>query len=252
MGGKERKKILVTNDDSVNSPGLLSLAKTLKGVGEVWVVAPDREQSTVSHSLTLHRPLRVEEISPRFFTVNGTPTDCVNLACNGILKEKPSLVVSGINKGPNLGDDITYSGTVSAAIEGTLLGIPSFAISLVSNPPFKFQPAANFARRLAHFILKNGLLPDTLLNVNVPDTDGKEVNSYRITRQGKRIYGEPIVERVDPRGRKYYWVGGESLGFEEISNSDFEAISKNCISITPIHLDLTNYSSFEELLKWKL
>ena len=171
---------------------------------------------------------------------------------NGILKKRPDLVVSGINKGGNLGDDVTYSGTVSAAMEGTLLSIPSFAISLVSisRENFDFKNAARFAARLARFILKNRLPKDTLLNINVPDVD--EIKGYRITKQGKRLYGDAIVEKVDPRGKKYYWIGGDILKWEGGEDTDFKAITSNFISITPVHLDMTNYASFKELHKWKI
>ncbi|OGQ48022.1 MAG: 5'/3'-nucleotidase SurE [Deltaproteobacteria bacterium RIFCSPLOWO2_02_44_9] len=244
--------MLISNDDGIHSEGIKTLAKALKRVGEVFIVAPDRERSAASHSLTLHKPLRVEKIGPNAYAINGTPTDCINLAVNGILKKRPDLVVSGINKGGNLGDDVTYSGTVSAAMEGTLLGIPSFAISLVSisRENFDFKNAARFAARLARFILKNRLPKDTLLNINVPDVD--EIKGYRITKQGKRLYGDAIVEKVDPRGKKYYWIGGDILKWEGGEDTDFKAITSNFISITPVHLDMTNYASFKELHKWKI
>lgn len=247
-----KKTILISNDDGIHSEGIKTLARALKRVGEVFIVAPDRERSAASHSLTLHKPLRVEKIGPNAYAINGTPTDCINLAVNGILKKRPDLVVSGINKGGNLGDDVTYSGTVSAAMEGTLLGIPSFAISLVSisRENFDFKNAARFAARLARFILKNRLPKDTLLNINVPDVD--EIKGYRITKQGKRLYGDAIVEKVDPRGKKYYWIGGDILKWEGGEDTDFKAITSNFISITPVHLDMTNYASFKELHKWKI
>lgn len=247
-----KKTILISNDDGIHSEGIKALARALKRVGEVFIVAPDRERSAASHSLTLHKPLRVEKIGPNAYAINGTPTDCINLAVNGILKKRPDLVVSGINKGGNLGDDVTYSGTVSAAMEGTLLGIPSFAISLVSisRENFDFKNAARFAARLARFILKNRLPKDTLLNINVPDVD--EIKGYRITKQGKRLYGDAIVEKVDPRGKKYYWIGGDILKWEGGEDTDFKAITSNFISITPVHLDMTNYASFKELHKWKI
>ena len=247
-----KKTILISNDDGIHSEGIKTLAKALKRVGEVFIVAPDRERSAASHSLTLHKPLRVEKIGPNAYAINGTPTDCINLAVNGILKKRPDLVVSGINKGGNLGDDVTYSGTVSAAMEGTLLSIPSFAISLVSisRENFDFKNAARFAARLARFILKNRLPKDTLLNINVPDVD--EIKGYRITKQGKRLYGDAIVEKVDPRGKKYYWIGGDILKWEGGEDTDFKAITSNFISITPVHLDMTNYASFKELHKWKI
>lgn len=244
-----KKTILVSNDDGIASEGIKALARALKRVGEVLVVAPDREQSAVSHSLTLHRPLRIEQRASNAYAVDGTPTDCVNIAVNGILKKRPDLVVSGINKGGNLGDDVTYSGTVSVAMEGTLLGIPSIAISLVSRDNFNFNPAARFAARLAGFVLKKGLPKDTLLNVNVPEGD---MNGYRITKQGKRLYGDSVIEKIDPRGKKYYWIGGDVLRWEGGKDTDFKAVADGVISITPIHLDMTNHSAMKELDKWKI
>jgi len=243
--------ILVSNDDGIHSKGIVALADALADLGEVVVVAPDRERSAVSHSLTLHRPLRVEELGPGSYAVDGTPTDCVNLAVNGILRRRPALVVSGINKGANLGDDVTYSGTVSAAMEGTLLGIPSMAISLLGREGFRFDAASRFARRLATWVLEHGLPADTLLNINVPaPVDGASNGGARgvaLTRMGRRRYGDAIVEKVDPRGKKYYWIGGEELEFEDAEGTDFHAVSQGLISVTPIHLDLTNYRSFEAL-----
>ncbi len=242
--------ILVCNDDGIRSEGVQALARAMEPLGEVYVVAPDREQSAVSHSLTLHRPLRVEETGERQFAVDGTPTDCVNLAVSGILPSRPGLVVSGINKGANLGDDITYSGTVSAAIEGTLLGIPSLAISLATTDgrgPFDFADAADFAGRLVAQVIARALPANTLLNVNVPAVPRQQMTGFRITRQGKRRYGEALVEKVDPRGKKYYWIGGDELGFVDEPGTDFAAIQDRAVSITPIHLDLTHYPSFETL-----
>ncbi len=240
--------ILVSNDDGVHSAGIAALVEALRDLGQVVVVAPDRERSAVSHSLTLHRPLRVEEIGPGRYAVDGTPTDCVNLGVNGILPRRPALVVSGINKGANLGDDVTYSGTVSAAMEGTLLGLPAFAVSLLGRGDFRFEAAARFARRLAAWVLERGLPPDTLLNVNVPTPlDGEPIRGFALTRMGRRRYGDAIIEKVDPRGKKYYWIGGDELAFEEAEGTDFHAVSHGLISVTPIHLDLTNYKSFDAL-----
>jgi len=245
--------ILVTNDDGIQSKGIMALAKVLREIEDVLIVAPDIEQSAVAHSLTLHRPLRVEKIKKNFYAVDGTPADCIHLAVNTILPERPRLIVSGINKGGNLGDDIIYSGTVSAAFEGTLLGVPSFAISLVSRSHFKFDVAARFALRMARSIIERGLPKNTFLNINVPNLDEKEIKSYQITHQGRLIHnGDEVVEKVDPRGRKYYWIGGGELVFEKGGNTDVEAVSKSCISITPLNLDLTNYSSIRELKKWKV
>ncbi len=245
--------ILVTNDDGIHSKGIIILAKALQEIGNILVVAPDSEQSAVAHSLTLHRPLRVEKIKKNFYAVDGTPADCIHLGVNTILPKKPRLIVSGINKGGNLGDDIIYSGTVSAAFEGTLLGIPSFAISLVSRSHFKFDVAARFALRMARYIMGRGLPKNTFLNINVPNLDEKEIKSYRITQQGRLIHKENgVVEKMDPRGRKYYWIGGGELIFDKGRNTDAEAVSKSYISITPLNLDLTNYSSIRELKKWRI
>lgn len=219
-------------------------------MGTVYVVAPDRERSAASHSLTLHRPLRVEEVAPRTFAVDGTPTDCISLAVNGILPERPDIVVSGINKGGNLGEDVTYSGTVSAAMEGTLLNIPSIAVSLVARENFDFRAAAAFAAKLVRYVSRKGLPKDTLLNVNVPLK--KNIKGYRITRQGKRYFSDAVVEKIDPRGKKYYWIGGDMQRWEGGKDSDFYAVNCGYISITPIHLDMTNYSSINELRRWKI
>jgi 5'-nucleotidase len=249
----ERPTILVTNDDGITSKGILLLAKALTEVGEVFVVAPDREKSAIAHSLTLHRPLRVEKVKRNFFAVDGTPADCVHLGVNVIVPRRPRLIVSGINKGGNLGDDITYSGTVSAAFEGTLLGIPSFAVSLVARSRFRFDPAARFAARVARSILKKGLPKDTLLNVNVPNLPEEKIQAYQITQQGRWIHnGGTVVEKMDPRGKKYYWIGGGQLVFDRRGNTDFEAVSKGTVSITPLHLDLTDYPVIPLLKKWKL
>jgi 5'-nucleotidase len=248
----KRKRILVTNDDGIHSEGIVVLATALKSLAEVWVVAPDRERNAVGRALTLHRPLRIQALSNHRLAVNGTPTDCVMLGVNWIMKEKPDLVVSGINKGLNLGENVAYSGTVSAAMEATLLGISAFAISLDVNGGAIFQPAAQFAVRLARYILKHGISSNTLLNVNVPNTQGKKINCYKITRQGRRVQLGMVVEKVDPRGEKYYWISGSWRKYEDIENSDFKAIDEDYISITPLHLDHTHYSFFPEIKRWKI
>ncbi len=246
-------RILVTNDDGIHSKGIHVLARALEEIGEVFIVAPDRERSAIAHSLTLHRPLRAERIRKNVYAVDGTPADCVYLGVNAILPGQPQLVVSGINQGGNLGDDVTYSGTVSAAFEGTLLGIPSFAISLVARSHFKFKTAARFAQRVARHILEKGLPKDTLLNINVPNLDESEIKSYKITQQGRWTHnGSAVVEKMDPRGKKYYWIGEGPLIFDQRGETDYEAISHSYISITPLHLDMTNYSSIHTLKKWRL
>ena len=243
--------ILVTNDDGVHSPGLTALARSLAVLGRVVVVAPDRERSAVGHALTLHAPLRAEEIRPDVFAVDGTPTDCVNLGIHGLLTEKPRLVVSGINRGGNLGDDITYSGTVAAAMEATLMGVPAFAVSLAGERFLDqdFGAAATFSRQLAERLLDKGLPLDTFLNVNVPAGCPRGV---RLTLQGKRRFADLVVEKLDPRGRKYYWIGGGEIGFHDVPGSDFHAVHRSYISITPLHLDLTNHQAFVPLEKWGL
>jgi 5'-nucleotidase len=242
----------VSNDDGFRSEGIIALSEALRPLGTVYVVAPDRERSAAGHSLTLSHPLRVEKVGHRIYAVDGTPTDCVNLAVNGILrKKKIDILVSGINKGGNMGDDITYSGTVSAAMEGTLLGIPSVAVSLVSRNRFRFNTAADFAAKVTRKVLSRKLPKDTLLNVNLPNVQKSEIRGVKVTRQGKRIYGEAVVEKRDPRGRKYFWIGGDTLQTQDIPGSDLEAVEQNYISITPIHLDLTNYMSFRTLKRWK-
>ena len=243
--------ILVTNDDGVRSPGIRSLAAALADLGRVVVVAPDRNRSAVGHALTLERPLRAEEIKRDIYAVDGMPTDCVNLGIHGLLREKPNLVVSGINRGSNMGDDITYSGTVCAAMEASLMGLPAFAVSLdcESFTPEDLQRAATFARQLAEKIVVNGLPPDTFLNVNIPAGEHRGV---QLTRQGKRQYGDAVTVNTDPRGRHYYWIGGGEVGFESIPGSDCNAISEKQISITPLHTNLTNDNSFLELQQWGL
>jgi 5'-nucleotidase len=239
--------ILVTNDDGVYSPGIQILAKRLRQLDDVVIVAPDRERSAVGHSMTLHRPLLIEEIKDSVYSVNGTPTDCVNIAVKGLLKETPRLVVSGINKGPNLGDDVTYSGTVAGAIEARLLGVPSLAVSLAARNDFRFAEAAEVAARAAAMIFEHGLTEGTLLNINVPNLPIAEIRGTALTRLGKRIYHQMTVERVDPRGKRYYWIGGGEPDWEREEGTDFDAIDRNLVSITPLHLDLTDYSSFKKL-----
>jgi 5'-nucleotidase len=239
--------ILVTNDDGVYSPGIQMLAKRLRELDSVVIVAPDRERSAAGHSMTLHRPLLIEELKESMYSVNGTPTDCVNIAVKGLLKETPRLVVSGINKGPNLGDDVTYSGTVAGAIEGILLGIPSFAVSLNGREDFRFADAAEVALATARQVLAQGLPKGTLLNINVPNLPMSEIQGTRITRLGKRIYHQMTVERVDPRGKKYYWIGGGEPDWEREEGTDLDAVDRKFVSITPLHLDMTDYASFDTL-----
>jgi 5'-nucleotidase len=239
--------ILITNDDGVYSPGIQLLAKRLKALDDVVIVAPDRERSAAGHSMTLHRPLLIEQLKDGVYSVNGTPTDCVNIAVKGLLGATPKLVVSGINKGPNLGDDVTYSGTVAGAIEALILGIPSFSISLSARENFRFGDAAEVGVQVARMVLDRGLPKGTLLNVNVPNVSVPEMKGTAITRLGKRVYHQMTVERVDPRGKKYYWIGGGEPDWEHDPGTDFDAIDKGMVSITPLHLDMTDYAAFDSL-----
>ena len=249
-------RILLTNDDGINAPGLAALYRELKQIGDVTVVAPDTEKSAVGHAITLSDPLRVWDFEKygEFFgyAIKGTPADCVKIAYWALLEKKPELVVSGINLGSNTGMNVIYSGTVSAATEGTILNIPSFAISLTtfSNPDFSY--AARFARKLAQIVFEKGLPQGTFLNVNVPPATEEEIKGVVITRQGKATYMEHFDKRVDPQNRVYYWLAGKKVKIEENINVDDFAILKNCVSITPIHYDLTNYSYLEELQSWQI
>ena len=233
--------ILLSNDDGIQSEGLTILEETLRSIADIYTVAPDRAQSSMSHALTLHRPLRVHQLAPRRLSVDGTPVDCVKLALTGLLPVRPDLVISGINKGPNLGDDIIYSGTVSAAIEAALLGIPAIAVSLVTFEDFDFRAAAEFTATLVERIAQGGIAPKTLLNVNVPPVAKNELKGWRTTRMGKRHYSENIVERIDPRGGKYYWIGGDDLGFADEEGTDCKTVYEGYISVTPLQVDLTDY-----------
>ena len=238
-------RILVTNDDGIYSEGLRKLADACRAVGDVIIVAPDREQSAASHALTLNRPLRLLKLEENEWIVDGTPTDCVNLAVLKLLKEsRPDIVVSGINFGPNLGDDVTYSGTISAAFEGALLNIPSIAFSALVGEHFSFDPCAAFAAELTRYVLEQDPNPNIVLNVNFPTA---RFAGVRVTRLGKRVYSEGVIERLDPRGRKYYWIGGEPPTWHPGEGTDFEAVQNGFVSITPLHLDLTHHESIARL-----
>lgn len=243
--------ILISNDDGIHARGLRVLADALSSLGEVWVVAPDRERSASGHSLTLNRPLRVTKVAPTWFAVDGTPTDCVALALMGMINRKFDLVASGINLGGNMGDDVTYSGTVSAAFEATLLGLPAFALSVVARRRVNFTAAGRVAVMVAKLIAKNGLPLNTMLNVNVPSCRPSAIKGVAITQQGRRHYGDIIVRKVDPRGKAYYWIGGKEPTWEPLEESDYAAVTAGCISITPLHLDLTNPGAVEELQGWE-
>ncbi|MGE5347504.1 MAG: 5'/3'-nucleotidase SurE [Acidithiobacillales bacterium] len=245
-------RALISNDDGVHSPGLEALVAAARAEGlEAYVVAPDREQSASSHALTMHRPLRVHAVGEGTWSVDGTPTDCVNLALCSILKATPpDLVLAGINAGPNLGDDVTYSGTVACAFEGTLLGVPSLAFSLDTwQEPGRDDPdfatAREAARAIIGLALKAPPSGDTLWNVNIPHGPLK---GYRVTRMGRRRYGENIVEKIDPRGRPYFWIGGVHVD-THADGTDLTAVADGFVSVTPLHLDLTDYHALGELEK---
>jgi 5'-nucleotidase len=242
----------VSNDDGYLSEGLKALTEAVEGLGEVWVVAPEAEQSATSHAISLHRPLRIRTLKPpRWFAVDGTPTDCSYIAINHLLKDRrPRIMVSGINHGPNLADDVTYSGTVAAAMEASILGVPAIAFSLVTRRHFAFGPAARFARRLVEAALAQPALPDQmLLNVNVPAD--VEPLGYVVTRLGKHSYGFEVIEKTDPRGRKYYWIGGNEYQHEDIPGSDCNAVLREkLVSVTPLQLDLTDEAARSEVARW--
>lgn len=231
--------ILLTNDDGIQAKGLRLLGEALEGLGEVVVVAPDRNQSAVSHKITLHEPLRVFEEAPGRYAVDGTPVDCVYLAIHDLLSRKPSLVVSGINAGPNLGFDVHYSGTVGGAVEGTLHGVPSVAVSLIDRHG-DYAHAAAFSRALAALVLERGLPEGVTLNVNVPPGRPQEA---RLTVLGRRRYSHSVHRREDPRGGVYYWIGGAPTDEHEAADSDCEAVHRGFIAVTPLQLDLTHRPS---------
>jgi len=243
-------RILVSNDDGYQSDGIKALAEAMAALGEVWVVAPEAEQSASSHAISIHRPLRLREVRERWYAVDGTPTDCSYLGINYIMKDRrPAIAVSGINHGPNLADDVTYSGTVAAAMEASLLGVPAIAFSLVTRRGFDFAPAARFARALVGAALAQPLPPNMLLNVNVPAD--VEPDGYAVTRLGKHSYGFDVVEKVDPRGRKYYWIGGNEYQHEDVPGSDCNAVLRERrVSVTPLHLNLTDEAMRQQVAKW--
>jgi 5'-nucleotidase len=249
--------ILVTNDDGVDSPGLSALARALKGVDDVCVIAPNRNWTAAGHTKTLDRPLRVTAIhlpGTRLaaYSSDGSPSDCVALAFLGLAPERPRLVVSGINTGPNMGSDITYSGTVSAAMEGVVSGVPAIAVSLADYFEWDFRYAAQFAARLARRVLQEKLEHDVLLNVNVPSGPRQNIKGVRVTRLGRREYKDELIRRKDPFGRDYYWIGGGPPGGEGEPGTDLHAVADHYVSVTPVQLDLTNHDLIEHVASWRL
>lgn len=252
----KKLRIFLTNDDSIYAAGLAALWAALQDIAEVVVVAPDRERSATGHGITVDQPLRAERVSlfdGQAWVVNGTPADCVKLGINCLLEEKPDLVIAGINRGPNLGIDVLYSGTVSGALEGLISGIPAVAVSVTDyhNPDYRY--AASFTRELAPQVLRNGICRDTLLNINVPSLPPEKIRGVKITKLGNRKYINCFETRTDPRGRVYYWLGGDVVDVIEESpdmDTDVASIKENKVSITPIHIDLTNYRAMNALKRF--
>ncbi|NLZ38462.1 MAG: 5'/3'-nucleotidase SurE [Firmicutes bacterium] len=250
-------RILLTNDDGIFAEGLQTLAQEIKKIAETYVVAPDHEQSATGHAITMHRPLRAEKVKYRHspelpaWSVNGTPADCVKLAVEALLPHKPDLVISGINRGANLGTDVLYSGTVSAAIEGVILGIPAIAVSLAEYHNPEYEYAAAFIAKLAPVFAKQAKR-EMILNVNVPCCPAEEIRGVSVNRLGVRHYKNPFEKRTDPRGRTYYWLAGEIVDKSEDKDTDVVAVKKRKISITPIQIDLTNYAMLEDVKKWPI
>jgi len=256
MTQKNNYKILVTNDDGIYAPGIMALVQAMQSLGDVTVVAPDMEKSAVGHAITISDPLRVTEVERegKFFgyAVNGTPADCVKLAVKAILKEKPHIVVSGINPGPNTGINAIYSGTVSAATEGTFMGIPSFAVSISSFQTTDFSYAKKIAIMIAEKVLQNGLPKGTVLNINIPHLPESEIKGILVTKQGKGKFDEFFDKRIDPYKRVYYWLSGKKMILDTDHDVDDVAVNNKYVAVTPLHYDLTDYKTLEKLKTWKI
>lgn len=242
--------ILLTNDDGIDSAGITALADALQKLGKVIMIAPDRDNSAVSHSLTMNRPLRLKYISHEKIAIDGTPADCVAIALNKLLKKKPDILISGINSGPNIGDDISYSGTVSAAIEGTMYSIPSVAFSMTEKKA-DYADGAKIACQIASIVLDKGLPENTLLNVNIPAN--LTIQGFRVTRQGRRLWHNAIQETTDPWGEKLFWIGGGKPSIDSATDTDVFAVKQGFVSMTPIHLDKTNHEGIFQIKEdWPL
>lgn len=242
--------LLLSNDDGYQAPGLIKLAEALSKIAKITVVAPLLDRSAASNSLTLQMPLRANEVKPDWYRVDGTPTDCVHLGITGLLKQEPDMVVSGINSGPNLGDDVIYSGTVAAAMEGRYLGSPAIAVSMNSFQPEYYETAAIVTRNLVQQIIDKPLPKDIILNVNVPDVPLNKLAGIQTTRLGNRHKAEPAILDQDPRGKPIFWVGAAGPEQDAGPGTDFHAISENYVSVTPLHVDLTQYSAMDLLSTW--
>jgi 5'-nucleotidase len=241
--------ILLTNDDGIHSEGLIALRERLSKKHDVYVVAPERERTCVGHAITLHKPLRMQEAGDRMYSSNGTPADCILLGVNVVLPEKPDFVISGINKGPNMGQDVNYSGTVAAAKEGAFLGISSLAVSVCARTGFHFPDAAEYTEDILDSLKNNAFQGNVFLNINIPNVPHDNIKGFMVTRLGKRVYNDTVFERTDPRGGRYYWIGGNSEGFELIEGTDFHAVEKGYVSVTPLALDATSVSSINTIKK---
>jgi 5'-nucleotidase len=242
---------LISNDDGITAKGILALSATMAKLGKVTIVAPDQNRSGASNSLTLDSPVRIHEMEARTYRVTGTPTDCVHIALTGLLDKDPDMVISGINAGANLGDDVIYSGTVAAAMEGRFLGLPAIAVSLVFNErPEHYETAARAVALLVERLRKDPLPADTILNINVPDLPLAEVKGIEVTRLGHRHRAEPVVKTLDPRGRPMWWIGPAGEEQDAGPGTDFDAIKRGYVSITPIHVDLTRYQALEQVAGW--
>lgn len=242
--------ILLSNDDGVMAQGLKILAQTLREVAKLTIMAPDRNRSGASNSLTLNQPLRVKTLEESIYSIEGTPTDCVHLALTGFLKEPIDMVVSGINEGANLGDDVLYSGTVAAAMEGRSLGLPAIALSMVGDKIKHYETGARIALMLIEKLKTHTLPAQTILNVNIPDVPMSEIKGLQVTRLGTRHKSEPTVQSIDPRGHDIYWIGPPGVEADAGPGTDFHAVRQGFVSITPLHLDMTNYNLFERLSVW--
>lgn len=250
-------RILLTNDDGIEAPGIQALWQSLHNIAEVTVIAPDSERSATSQAITVHQPIRVDRYcitEPPLcaWRIGGTPTDCVKIAVETLLPERPDVVVSGINLGPNLGTDILYSGTVSAAIEGALYGIPSIAVSLDCWQDADFSVAAEYTAGLVQTLMQKQLPPNTLLNVNVPAVSAAKIAGVAVTKLGVRQYANTFERRQDPRGRVYYWMGGQLIDNDNEPDTDIVAVKENKISVTPVHFDLTNHALMDKLKEWQI
>jgi 5'-nucleotidase len=243
-------KILISNDDGYLAPGLVCLVRTFEKIARVTVVAPDRDRSGASNSLTLDSPIRATVSENGFIRVNGTPTDCVHLAITGLLDEEPDMVISGINGGANLGDDVIYSGTVAAAVEGRFLGYPAIAVSLVGKKPMHYETAAQAVERIVEKIRRDPLPREMILNVNVPDVPADRLAGFKVTRLGYRHKAEPVVKATDPRGLPIYWIGAAGPEQDAGPGTDFHAVRHGFVSITPLQVDLTRHSSLDILRQW--